>query len=224
MNLAKVLIGVTGNKEAHWKEKLREIDSFDITEAALFLECFELGQRKRIYEALLSSDIKKIPLVHIRNDMDKGELVFLAKNFSTKYFTIHEDSFEVLSGWDGFYKNLFLEMNADNFIPGCVNIDKIGGFCIDLSHFMVAKGRNSAEYDYIVKRKKMPYFACNHLNGYSPERNVDMHTINDISDFDYLKALPKFLFGKVIALETDNSIAEQLRFREYLAGLLKEKV
>ena len=44
-----------------------------------------------------------------------------------------------------------------------------------------------------------------------------------LSNFDYLKTMPKFLFGKIIALETFNSIKEQLIFKEYLIGLLSDK-
>jgi hypothetical protein len=219
-NTPKLLVGITGKKENHWKNKLKEINKLDITEAALFLEWFKKTQRQKIYQALLRSKIKKIPLVHLRNDMDKSELAFLTKHFGSRYFTIHEDSFNVLDKWRGFYKNLFLEMNTDNSISDNVDIAKIGGFCIDLAHFKVEETKRTEEFKYIRKRKNSHYFFCNHLNGYSPSKNVDLHTIKNLKDFDYLKTLPKFLFGKVIALEIENSIAEQLKFKKYLSKLL----
>ena len=217
----KILVGITGNTEAHWKSQLREINDFKISEISLFLERYSKPQRQKIYTALLNSQIKDIPLVHIKNDMAKEELEFLAENFGSNYFTIHENSFKVLGKWQGFYKHLFLEMNTDNFVSHSVNVNKIGGFCIDLAHFKVEEEKRAKEFDYIVKRKKVSrYFACNHLNGYSPEKNVDMHTIRSLKDFDYLKTLPKFVFGSVIGLETENSISEQLAFKAYLERFL----
>jgi len=217
----KILIGITGSKENHWRSKMEEIDKYKITEVSLFLERFREKQRDKIYKALLKSSIKEIPLVHIRHDMKKKELIFLKKNFGSSYFTIHEDSFKIMNKWRGFYKHLFLEMNTDNFVSKSVNVNKIGGFCVDLAHFKIEATRWSKEFEYVFKRRKISrYFKCNHLNGYSPSRNTDMHTIKRIEDFDYLKTLPKFLFGDIISLETDNSIAEQLEFQIYLYGML----
>lgn len=220
-----ILVGLTNSKKSSWKSKLKEIEKFKISKLALFLEDFIKPQRKKIYKALLASKVKKIPIVHIRNDMKKQELIFLVRNFGSRYFTIHEDCFEFLEKWRGFYKYLFLEMNSDNFIPKSVDVKKIGGFCIDLSHFKVEEEKFLKEFEYIVKRKKVrKYFACNHLNGYSPIKNKDLHTIRTLKDFDYLKTLPKFLFSKIIALETYNKISEQLRFRRYLVKLLNDKL
>ena len=76
----RLIVGVTGRKEKDWRSKLEEVDKFKITEVSLFLEWFKKKEREKIYEALLESGIKKIPLVHIRNDMAKEELSFLVKN------------------------------------------------------------------------------------------------------------------------------------------------
>lgn len=222
-NLKKrVLVSVTGNKEKDWKSKLDEIEKYRIRKIALFLECFTKKQRQKIYKALLASRIKKIPLVHIRNDMSKQELELLLKNFKVKCFTIHESSFRYLKKWNSFYKKLFLELNTDNLVPKNVNVSKIGGFCIDLSHFKVTEKKLTKDFKYIIKRKKIArYFTCNHLNGYSYKKNKDLHTVKSLKDFSYLKTLPKFLFGKHIALEVDNSISEQLKFKKHVMKLLK---
>lgn len=218
----RILVGITGCRENHWRSKLKEIDRFKITKVSLFLERFWEAQRKKIYQALLNSKIKEIPLVHIRNDMKKEELAFLSKNFDSSHFTIHESSFKFLENWKGYYKNLYLEMNKDNFVLPSVSVERIGGFCIDLVHFKIEATKWSKEFDYILKRKiTSHYFDCNHLNGYSPKGNKDLHTIRSLKDFDYLKTLPEFLFGDFIALETDNSIAEQLKFKKYLSKLLR---
>lgn len=221
----RILVGITGFREKDWKNKLKEIDKFKITKVSLFLERFSRKQREKIYQALLDSRIKEIPLVHIRNDMKKEELAFLSKNFGSSYFTIHEDGFKIMKKWRGFYKDLYLEMNTDSFISQSVRVERIGGFCVDLSHFKIEAAKWSKEFEYIFKRRKtLHYFDCNHLNGYSPEKNTDLHRVKSLKDFDYLKTLPEFLFGDVIALEVDNSIAEQLKFKKYLSELLNNLI
>ena len=219
----RIFVGITGNKDVHWKQKLKEIDELKISKIALFLQRFNKNQRDNIYKSLLSSEIKEIPLVHIRHDMEKDELLFLLKNFGSYYFTIHEDSFNILNKWWGFYKKLYLEMNTDNFVSNSVRVSKIGGFCVDLSHFKVEQEKWSKEFDYILKRRNISrYFACNHLNGYSYDKNTDLHTIESLNDFDYLKSLPQFLFGNIIGIETENSIPEQLQSKEYVVKSLNK--
>ena len=114
----KLLVSITGREEKDWKEKLEEINMLEIKEVALFLELYTKKQRQKIYKALLDSKIESIPLVHIRHDMTKDELGFLKNIYKTKYFTIHEINFQQndILKWNGFYKNLCLEMNFDNFV------------------------------------------------------------------------------------------------------------
>jgi len=219
--MIQLLVGITGFTNKHWQSKLKEINKYKIKTVSLFLERFEKEQREQIYKALLKSKIKQIPLVHIRSDMSRDELVFLNNNYNSEYFTIHEDHFMVLPKWKGFYKKLYLEMNTDDYVSKKVNVNRIGGFCVDLSHFKVEQTKQSMEYDYTIKRKKVRhYFKCNHLNGYSPEKNTDLHVVRNFKEFDYLRTLPKFVFGQVIGIEMDNSISEQLVYRKYLLKVL----
>jgi hypothetical protein len=221
--LKNILVSITGKEESDWQKKLEEIKSLKIKEFALFLEMFEKSQREKIYSALLELKIKYIPLVHLRDDMEKAEIKFLKNNFKVKYFTLHEDAFTqgYVKNWKGFYKDLYLEMNFDNFVSKKVKVEKIGGFCVDLAHFKVGMEKLSKDFEYVFdKKSETKYFDCNHLNGWNPATNCDAHTIHNLSDFDYIKTLPKFLFGKVIALETFNSVAEQLEFKKYLSKIL----
>ncbi len=218
----RILLGITGAKDKDWQEKLNDLNKLQIQEAALFLEKFSQSQRKKIYRALLDSSLKRIPFCHIRNDMEIEEVVFLENKFKTKYFNIHEKSFGFLEKWPGFEKKLYLEMDANNYISQKVIVEKIGGFCVDLSHFKIAQTGWTKEFDYTYFRKGKIKFACNHLNGYDEIKNADMHTVKSLKDFDYLTTLPKFIFGKIIALETDNSIAQQIKFKKYLVKLLED--
>lgn len=215
--------GITGKDNKDWQKKIEDLSKLKISEAALFLERFDWPERKGIYRALIKSSIKRIPLVHAKNEMELDEFVFLWWKFKTEYFTIHESSFGFLDKWQGFQKKLYLEMNTDNYVSPKVAVEKIGGFCVDLSHFKVAQTRWIKDFDYVYFRKFKPYFYCNHLNGYLPKRITDLHTIKSLKDFDYLNSLPKFIFGKVIGLEMENSIPEQLRYKKYLVNLLNKK-
>ncbi len=220
----RILISITGYKNCHWQNKIEEINKRGISRVALFLERFTKTQREGIYKALLESEIKDIPLVHIRNDMKRDELEFLVKNFGSRYLTIHESSFNVMEKWRGFFKRLYLEMNTDDFVSRKVDVSRIGGFCVDLAHFKVEATKWTKEFAYIFERRAVSrYFACNHLSGYSFERNTDLHFAKKLKDFDYLKTLPEFLFGEIIAIEVDNSIKEQLKFKRYLSNLLNKR-
>lgn len=227
INFSKIIsVSITGKEEKDWQDKLDEINFLKIKEVSLFLELYGKDQREKIYKALLDSKIKSIPLVHIRHDMTKDELRFLKNNYKTRYFTLHEINFQQddILKWKGFYKNLCLEMNFDNFVSKKVKVEKIDGFCVDLAHFKVSMEMLGNDFEYVFDRKEVKrYFDCNHLNGWDMKTNRDMHTIHDLSNFDYLKTIPNFLFGKIIALETFNSIKEQLEFKEYLIGLLSKK-
>ncbi len=220
----KLLLGITGHKTKHWKEKMDELATLGTTRVSLFLERFEIEDRKGIYESLLKSKIKEIPLVHIRHDMKKEELKFLFDNYGSRYFTIHEPHFDILHKWKGFYKYIFLEMNADDYVPSNVDVSRIGGFCVDLSHYMKAKVADVKDYHYVNSRiKTNRYFACNHLNGYSYKLNKDLHMVKSLKSFEYLKTLPRSIFSNVIGIETDNSIKDQLKFRDHIIKILSEK-
>ncbi len=220
----KLLIGVTAKNGKGWKRKLKEIKKHNIQEFALFIEEIPLKKRQKLYKTLSKLKIKEIPLVHIKDDTTKEELKFFKEKFNTKYFTIHEDHFKVLTSWEGFTKDLYLEFDADNKIASNVLVKKIGGFCVDLSHFKKAEERWAKEFEYILKKRGIKhYFGCNHLNGYSYKKNSDVHRVRDVSQFAYLFTLPNFVFGKIIALEMYNSIKQQLKYKEYLIPLLNKK-
>ena len=133
----RLLISVTGQTDKDWQNKLKEVNKYKLDRVALFLEVFTKRQRREIYKALPNTAIKEIPLVHAKNNMVREEFKFLMKNYGTTHFTIHESTFKIMEKWKGFYRNLYLELNYDNYVPGNVDVNKIGGFCVDLSHFKV---------------------------------------------------------------------------------------
>lgn len=218
----KIILSLTGKTEDDWKYKINDINNLNIDKIALFLETYRRSQREKIYQSLEKSCVKTIPLVHIKNDMEVDELKYLCNKYNNPYLTIHESSFEKLDLWKGFYKRLFLEFDYNNSVRSNVDVDKIGGFCIDLSHFKSAEERWLKEFEYVIGyRNKKDLFKCNHLSGYSYQKNMNLHIISSFDDFEYLKTLPDFIFGDVIALEVFNSIGDQIMYKKYITDLLK---
>ena len=213
---------ITGYENIEWQSKLEEINQLKLKEVAVFLGCFDKKERNHLYKFLTKSSIEKVPFVHLRHDTNKQDIEFFIKNYGTQYFNIHEEGFDIIDQWKPYWDRLYLEMNYDNHVDENVKVRKIGGFCIDLSHFKANIARGTKEAEYIFNRKDKIKFFCNHLNGYDPVNRKDKHTITDLKDFDYLITLPKFVFGKIIAIEVFNSIKEQLEFKKYLEKMLRD--
>jgi hypothetical protein len=218
----RIFLGLTGETEQDWRAKMEEINSLGVDTVTLFLEWYKKPQREKIYEALEKSCVKKIPLIHIKNDMTRDELKYLCEKYGNPCLTIHEDSFRQLPKWKGYHQLLYLEMNYDNSIAKNVEVKKIGGFCVDLAHFKAAEEKWSKEFEYEVDRRgKKKLFKCNHLSGYSSKNNGDRHIVFSGEDFDYIKTLPSFVFGDIIALEIFNSIGDQIVYKKHILNLLK---
>ncbi len=224
MKKYKLLVSITGNNAKESMAKINEIKKLKLTEVALFLECLNKDGRNKIYIALKKSGIKNIPLVHLRSDMTYEEVAMLHKTYKVKYFTIHEDHFKIIHHWRGFYKKLYLEMSTDNYVDSSVRVEKIGGFCVDLAHYKKQFILKNKDYKYVHDRKNnLKLFVCNHLSGYDPKRNTDMHVVKSKESFSYLNSLPAFVFGKLMAIEVDDSIKKQLIFKYFIASLLDNR-
>ncbi|MCH7759251.1 hypothetical protein IID20_02760 [Patescibacteria group bacterium] len=219
----KIFLSITTHPKFSWRYKINEADRLGIDRLSIFLTFLKINQRQEFYNFLEKSSIQYIPHVHIRDDFKKWELELFFNQYGTRYFNFHEHSFDDLYKWPGFEKNIYLEYNYNNRIPKLVDLKKIGGLCVDLSHFWAAKNRGAREYDRIVRQAQEFKIGCNHLNGYSKRFKCDLHYIRSLSNFDYLKKMPKKYFGQVISLETNNSLRQQLIFKKYIVKLLNSK-
>lgn len=218
----RIFLSITGGNNVDWQEKLKEINELKIDTVAVFLERFEKQERDNLRRFLLKSAIKKVPLVHLRHDVKKEEIKFFIDNFGTEHFNIHEENFGLLDSWKGYWDKLYLEMNYDSEIAKNVKVRQIGGFCVDLAHFKAAISRGSEEAYYIFLRKNKVKFSCNHISGYSERKRSDIHVVKSLKDFDYIASLPKYVFGEIMAMEVDNNIGDQIRFKKYLADIFNK--
>ena len=218
-----IYVSLTAKDINDAKAKRAEIRKFNIDTFSFFPTRLEAHQRREIYDEFEIMDVKWIPLVHLRHDMTKYEIKYLWDRFGTRHFTIHEDHFKNLNNWKGYYNHLYLEMNYDNYLAKEVNVKKVGGFCIDLSHFKSEEERWTKEFEYVLHERRIKReFACNHLNGYNPYKLRDKHTVTDLHDFDYLSTLPNFVLGPIIALEVENSIKDQLVFKKHVENMFAD--
>ncbi|MFA5230559.1 MAG: hypothetical protein WC422_04210 [Candidatus Paceibacterota bacterium] len=133
-NERKVFVSLTGYDFKTFESKFKEIKKFNITEAAVFLSALPHKQHKYVFEKLLKSNIKYIPLVHIKDDTTKAEIEFFKKNFKTKYFNIHNHNFSDISKYEPYLKDILLETHPEVEFDESAFV-KIGGFCIDVAHF-----------------------------------------------------------------------------------------
>lgn len=222
-NLEKRLFPcVTTNPHSSWRRKIKDAEKYNLKSVSFFPEFSKLPERKLIYPELLKSKIKHIPHLHLSDDSEKWELDLFFEKFGKRFFNIHENNFDNLKKWPGYEKYIYLEYNYNNNIPinFSVEIKKIGGLCVDFSHFWSAKNRNSRKYAATIENAKKSRVGCNHLNGYSYKFKRDLHFVRNLKSFDYLKEIPEKYFSQAITIEVNNSISEQLAFKKYIIKLL----
>ncbi len=219
-----VLLSIAGRGAETLLSKIKELDHYKIDTAALFLTMAEPAERKQVYIALQQSNIKHIPFVHLRNDMSAKEVEFLEKNFKPTYYNMHEAGFRYYHKWQQIQNKLYLELSGSGQHEPKAEVERVAGFCIDLAHYKVGEVSNSPTFQYLTsKRKQKSLFVCNHLNGYDDKNNICDHQPKLMSQLAYLKDVPPYVFGGLIALEMENSIKQQLVLRPKILKLLSEK-
>lgn len=205
----------------NWRAAIDEVTRHKLTAVSLFLTTAFDDERKEIFDTLLDSTVESIPHVHIRNDMREDELDFLVENFGTRAMTLHYQYLPEFVG-SKHLKKIFVENNQEvDKIVDPSRLAEVGGACIDLSHykeFSVHKLDIHKQTEDIVQRF---HVGCNHISGVGPD-DIQRHKISSTDELSYLAELPEYLFSDLLCLELQNTITEQLQYREYIADLLYE--
>ena len=149
----------------NWRDKFREIEYLRIEKVAVFPTMIEKTDRKSLYQLIEESPIKKIPIVHLRSDMDIEELDFFAKKYDTQIFNTHSSKeFPISEKWLREYRELISIENTHNFPLEEEEVRKYGGICLDMSHLensrILGKERYTKEVEVISKFK----IRCNHVS------------------------------------------------------------
>lgn len=232
----KILLGLTTTKRSDWRAKIKEIDKLGLKEIALFPTCLGIKDRRELYKLLEKTNLKEIPVVHLRHDFKKWEFAYLIKRFKTRFFNTHFDkvnkSFLAESG--GYLKKIYLENHVDfsnDFFP---LLDIFAGLCLDVSHWydynQMQKLENYKKFPEILKRYKIgfchisamgekPFFEIE--NG-KKVKYYNNHWLRDLSELDYVKKYVKYL-TRFCAIELENPLEEQLEAKKYLEKVIYRK-
>jgi hypothetical protein len=227
MGNKKILLGLTTTPDSDWREKIKEIDKFNIKEIALFLGPLEKDEREKVYKSLEEIKIKSIPHVHARTDMDAKEFDYLAENYGTGVFNIHSlKEFPLIKNIDfsKYCKKIYLE-NV-HIIPNEAELKIFGGLCLDFSHWengILTKWKAYENFEELASKYPI---GCAHISAITnnlirwPEWSTyDSHNFKDLKEFDYIKKYKKYL-PDIISIELENSFEEQLKVKGYLEKII----
>ncbi len=231
----KIFLSITTTRNSNWREKIKEAKKLGLREVCLFLTCLIKKEREEFYKLLEKTKIKRIPLVHLRSDMKIEELDYLVENYKTEIFNIHSEAeYPLEYDLEKYIGFIYIENAGIKKTGRCFNeeeVKRFAGICLDISHLENEKKVYSDIYESNLKIIEKYPCGCNHISAvkrkpfkdqYEPKR-YDSHSFDDLSEFDYLKKYPARYFSKIIALELENSLKEQLAARDYIMNLLKDK-
>lgn len=217
----KILPTITTTKK--WREKIQEAKELKLKEVCFFPTVLEKADRKEAYKLLQKAGIKKIPFVHLKDDMDLKEIEFLMEKFHTKVFNIHtQNEYPFSKKLLKFKKQIFLETTITKFAEG--EAKEWGGMCLDSAHMENLRKTKSPLYKIYIKLLQAHKIGCAHISAiaknpvYDPGRKgegYDVHTYTNLKEFDYLKRYKEF-FPSIMALELENTLAEQIKAKNYI--------
>jgi hypothetical protein len=229
----KILPSITTYLTPDWAQRIKQLDRLKIKEIALFLTSVNLAERKKLYQLLKNTKVKRIPHVHLREEMESWELKWLAKNYQTKLFNIHANpKFEkIIRENPRFLPLIYVENGSiidDYFIK---ILKQCAGLCLDFAHWVVGDNFKRPGYEQLPALVKEYKIGCAHVSAFVAEgrkeydQNQDLwvsyapHSFEKLQDLNYLKKFKKIL-PKFVSLELVNSLEEQLQAKKYLEKLL----
>ena len=205
--------------DTDWRQSVQEVRDLNLEEISLFLTGVKFDERQEVYAALKKTAVKKIPHVHLRNDMKEAEIEYVVKNFNSAAFTLH---YALIDDFvDSKYRqNIFIKNNTEGH--GIKNYDRLknfGGLCIDLSHLVYSEKIEPENYARTIQEVDNYRVGCNHISDQISDK-MNIHYVHNLSDLDYLKNIPKKCFSQYLCFEVGNPIKEQLEFKKYVAKIL----
>lgn len=228
MKEPRILLTITTTSRSDWRNKIKEINELGIEEISVFPTALDKKERQEMYELLEASSVKSIPFIHLRNDMDIGELDYFVKNYKTEVFNTHtEREYPFLNDYSKYKNIIFIENVYKPFDEK--ELQKFGGICLDISHLENDRRLRKNIFEKNTKTLKKIKIGCNHISGiseevYKDDLNTDRcspHFVESLSQLDYIKNYPREYFSVFIAIELENSIKEQLNIRNYISDIIK---
>jgi len=221
---------VTTITPGKWREKLAEVKKLKLREVCLFLTCLDKKEREEFYLLLKETSVERVPFVHMKNDMPPEELAFLIKTYKTEVFSTHsEKEFPLFYDCSRYKKVICIENTYEPLDEA--EIKEFGGVCLDLSHLESDRILRPDVYRTNVEVLKKYPPKCSHISVIKKEavfneksqKRMTTHCLKDLSELDYLKRYSMEYFGEIAAIELENTIEEQLKAKEYISILIKDK-
>ncbi len=230
VNDMQILPTITTIIPGKWRDKVAEVKKLKLKEVAVFPTCLDRKERQELFALLKETDIERIHLVHLRSDMSPEELAFLVKVYQTKIFNIHtQREYPLLHDYGKYKKIIYIENVYEPFDEE--EVKEFGGVCLDVSHLESDRLLRPDSYQHTVEflKKYPPQYS--HVAAVSKKPFLDengyqrygTHILTDLSELDYLKRYPLEFFGRAVAIELENTIEEQLKAKEYIYALIKNK-
>jgi hypothetical protein len=221
----RFLVSITTTKGSNWKDRLEEAKELGIKEVAFFLTTLDFPQRMEVYRAFFGAGITA-PVVHLRHDACTEEISFLIENFRTGIFNVHPEGERPLlykKGISKYKKKIYLENSS--CLPEEKDLKEWAGLCIDFAHWEDTRKRGLnkfAEMKYLLSRYPAGFGHISAIKetthpdeGGLPEDRYDSHTLEKLSDLDYLKGYPLF-WCRYMAMELINGLKDQLEAIKYI--------
>ncbi|TAK96428.1 hypothetical protein EPO05_01835 [Patescibacteria group bacterium] len=230
MENKKILLGLTTTRNSDWRGKVEEAKRYNISELSLFLTGLNPNERQEIYQLLENSPVTSIPHVHLRSDMEIGELEYLTNRFRTQAFNIHSrySTYPSIKDYSNFMSRIYVE-NA-SVAPTAEELADYGGLCVDFSHLEAARAHQFKGYEDFWPLLDQYPIGCCHLSPF-PKANTsfeafmasDWHWVDSLNDFDYVTKYLDYL-PELISLEVANPFEEQLLIKENLNKVINKLV
>lgn len=214
---------ITTTAHNHLKT-LEDACRLGVHEICLFLTRISSQERKKFYDLLEGTKIRRIPLVHIRHDFEIWELDYLSKQFAVEAFNCHSSKeFPLKNDISSYKQKVYIE----NTVP--LQEDEIKGYagiCVDFSHLEDNYFLRRDIYKHNLEILEHYPIGCAHLSTFRrisliekivSHRLFRTHRLRKFSDMDYLEKYQKY-FPPIMALELENSLEEQLKIIAYFSS------
>lgn len=230
----EILLGINTSPKIDWRKNIERLRELNIKKVGAFPTYLELDERYEMYELLRKAGTK-VPVVHLRHDLEIEEIEYLKKELSTHFFNIHpipELIQKLKEAGSETRENIYLE-NGDSIEPKYFDYLKdFGGMCLDLTHYadqwLIQKEKTYKKFSSELGKHKIGIV---HLSALSDElftqsdgwKVYERHRFDKLSQLDYIKDHKDLLEkSDVVVLELENTIDEQIEARKYIEDLLKD--
>jgi hypothetical protein len=211
---------------AAWKRFVEEFPRANLSRIALFLTGLDPKGRKECYAALsrtLKTHPFSIPFVHARNDMHPDEYDFLTETFGTVRFNLHPARSRSYS-YDlpaRLRERIYIENIGHNRKDVRLeerDLEGFAGICLDFAHLEMERLNIPEYYRTLTELLDRIPIGANHVSAVTRVKGIaeDIHAFQDLSEFDYIRDIPRTYVADFVALELCEPLEKQMQVKVML--------